>query len=142
MITNRLTIGLIVAMTAVCAAQSGGGIRKPIQFAKGTSAATIEGGVVRGDNDWYDLTAKAGQTMDVRITSVESNAVFQIYQPGFKVTKDDGMTFAEGPTLAKAGGGDDAMTWIGRLPASGKYLIVVGGTRGNASYTLKVSIKP
>jgi hypothetical protein len=133
---------LLIFVSVTLAAQGGGGVRKPIQFAKGTSSATISNSVVRGDSDWYDITAKAGQVMDVRITALEKNAAFTIYQPGFKITKEDGMTFAEGPTLEGAGEGDDATTWSGKLPASGKYLIVVGGTRGNATYKLTVAIKP
>ena len=67
--------------------------------------------------------------MTVRITSIEDNAVFQIYQ-----AKD--MKALDG-----AAEGDDAMSWQGKLPASGKYTIVVGGTRGNTSYKLEVTIK-
>jgi hypothetical protein len=36
---------------------------------------------------------------------------------------------------------DDATTWEGELPANGDYVIAVGGTRGNASYSLEVSVK-
>ena len=42
--------------------------------------------------------------------------------------------------LAGAGEGEDATTWQGQLPTTGDYTVVVGGTRGNASYTLEVSI--
>ncbi len=43
--------------------------------------------------------------------------------------------------LLDAGDEDDAMTWSGTLPSSGDYKIIVGGTRGNATYKLTVSIK-
>jgi hypothetical protein len=64
----------------------------------------------------------------VRISSLEDNAVFQIYVPGHEQTLDG------------AGEGDDATEWSGELPVSGDYRIVVGGTRGNASYRLEVTI--
>jgi hypothetical protein len=85
--------------------------------------------VVRGDRDRYYVGAKAGQRMSVKITSTEKNAVFQIYFHG------------EEESLPGAGDGDDATTWSGELPIDNEYVIVVGGTRGNASYALTISIK-
>lgn len=117
------------------------GVRKVIQFPKGKSAATLAASVVRGDSDRYTLVAKADQTMTVGIRSKEENAVFTIYQPGYSSVVEDGVAMIQGPTLEGAGEGEDAMSWSGRLPASGTYLIEVGGTRGNASYKLTVSIK-
>lgn len=105
------------------------GVKQNIRFKPGTSSAVHTGTVERGDRDEYRLTAKAGQEMTVRISSIEDNAVFQIYQ-----TK--GMKALDG-----AAEGEDAMSWQGKLPASGKYTIVVGGTRGNTSYKLEVTIK-
>ena len=105
------------------------GVKRKIQFERGSSSATVRGNVVRGDRDRYYLGAKKGQTMSVKITSPEDNAVFQIYLPG------------EEKSLKGAGDEDDATDWSGELPADAEYVIVVGGTRGNASYTLKVSIE-
>jgi len=105
------------------------GVNKKIQFQRGSSSATVKGAVVRGDRDRYSLGAKKGQTMSVKITSLEDNAVFQIYLPG------------EEQALPKAGDGDDATDWSGELPQDAEYVIVVGGTRGNATYSLKVSIE-
>ncbi len=85
--------------------------------------------MVRGDRDRYYLGAKAGQTMSVKITSTEKNAVFQIYFHG------------EEEALPGAGDGDDAMNWSGQLPIDNDYVIVVGGMRGNATYALTISIK-
>ena len=105
------------------------GVKQKVRFARGTSSATIRGAVVRGDRDRYYLAAKRGQTMTVKITSLETNAVFQIYFAG------------EQESLQGAGDDDDATEWSGELPADNDYVIVVGGTRGNATYTLKISIK-
>jgi hypothetical protein len=105
------------------------GVKQKVRFARGTSSATIRGAVVRGDRDRYYLGAKAGQTMTVKITSLESNAVFQIYFAG------------EQEALQGAGEEDDATNWSGELPADNEYVIVVGGTRGNATYKLTISIK-
>jgi hypothetical protein len=105
------------------------GVRQKVRFAKGSSSTTISGAVVRDDRDRYYLEAKKGQTMSVKITSLEDNAVFQIFLPG------------EQEALSGAGEGDDATKWSGPLPDDAEYVIVVGGTRGNATYKLTVSIK-
>lgn len=119
---------MLAAALSFAAIVSADGITKRIKFAKGRSSTTISGTVIRGDRDTYILGARAGQRMTVRITSLENNAVFQIEAP-------------DGSYLDGAGEMDDARSWSGRLPGSGDYRIVVGGTRGNASYKVTVSIK-
>lgn len=104
------------------------GIRKRIKFARGKTSAVVSNSVVRGDRDTYIIGARQGQKMSVTITSLEKNAVFQIQTP-------------DGSFLAGADEGDDAMRWSGSLPMSGDYEIIVGGTRGNASYKLTVGIR-
>jgi hypothetical protein len=94
-----------------------------IRFAQGASSAVVEDAVVRGTRDIYLLGAKAGQKMTVSITSLENNAVFDIITPNQKIIKQE------------------AMSWSSKLPANGDYRIVVGGTRGNATYKLQVEIK-
>jgi hypothetical protein len=47
----------------------------------------------------------------------------------------------EGPTLPGAGEGEDAMHIEDRLPVTGAYVIVVGGTRGNADFKLWLAIR-
>ena len=100
-----------------------------IRFARGGSSATVEGAVVRGERAVYLVGARAGQQMRVRVASPENNAVFQLHAPGGR------------GTLPGAGEADDATAWSGALPRTGDYRIVVGGTRGNASYSLHVAIR-
>ena len=88
------------------------------------------GSVLRGDRARHSTVyAKTGQTLEVDITSDEDNAVFQIYLPGEK------------GTLPGAGEMDDAKKFAGKVPTDGEYVIVVGPTRGNATYKLSYSIK-
>ena len=94
-----------------------------IQFARGTNSATVEDAVVRGTRDIYLVNARARQTMTVGITSLEQNAVFDIIAPNGRTLKQEATSFT------------------GKLSAGGDYRIVVGGTRGNASYTLEVTIR-
>lgn len=117
---------LLLVLTLGAAAQDA---PRRIRFARGGSSATVEGAVVRGERAVYLLRARAGQQMRVRVASPENNAVFQLHSPG------------GGGTLPGAGETDDATTWSGALPRSGDYRIVVGGTRGNASYSLHVAIR-
>lgn len=115
--------------------------RGDIKFKRGSSSGTVSGAVVRGDRDQYFMMAGAGQWMEVKISSLENNAVFQlsIYQYGT----------GEDVQLEGAENGDDAYYWYGKLPRPGYSKdgkqnavdIVVGGTRGNASYDLTVTIK-
>lgn len=105
------------------------GVRKRVRFPRGSHSTTVSGSVIRGERDRYILGAKEGQTMTVRVRSVEDNAVFQIYFAG------------EQESLEGAGEGDDATSWSGKLPATTDYVIVVGGTRGNASYKLEIGIE-
>jgi hypothetical protein len=110
-----------------------------IRFPSGQAGTTIEGAVIRGERDLYSLDARAGQTMTVAVTSSERNAVFQIYAPGVRIRHtEDGYDF-QGTELTPAN--SDVRSWKGGLPARGSYLIVVGGTRGNASYKLTVGIR-
>jgi hypothetical protein len=118
-----------------------GGASKQVSFPKGSNSTLIEASVVRGENDQYFLTGKAGQKMAVNISAVEQNAAFAIYQPGYKAGKDaDGILEIKGAALPGAGEGEDATAWKGVLPSSGRYLILVGGTRGNATYKLKITL--
>ena len=73
--------------------------------------------------------AKAGQTMSGQDYLDRENAVFQIYYHG------------EEESLPGAGDAAAATNWSGQLPVNNEYMIVVGGTRGNATYALTTSIK-
>lgn len=94
-----------------------------IRFTRGASGATIQTSVVRGTRDTFVVAANRRQTMNVSITSREQNAVFDIQGPNGVIIKQE------------------ATSWNGILPSSGDYRIIVGGTRGNASYRLRVSVK-
>ena len=65
---------------------------------------TVSGSVIRGEHARHTVTAKAGQTLDVNVTSDEDNAVFHILLPGGKMT------------LPGAGQMDDAKKFSGKVP--------------------------
>jgi type II secretory pathway pseudopilin PulG len=127
---KRLGLALLIVLFVIGSSgfATGDGITKRVRFAKGKSSATFSNAVIRGDRDTYILGAKAGQRMTVRVTALEDNAAFQIENP-------------DGEYMEGAGETDDATSVSVTLPDSGDYRIIVGGTRGNASYRLTVSIR-
>lgn len=121
--TEASTVGKVATVKpTILIAQKSPSPRR-IRFARGASSAAIQNSVVRGTRDTYLLNAKAGQRMTVSISSVEENAVFDIIAP-------NQQTIAQDVTNSSV-----------VLPARGDYRIVVGGTRGNATYKLRVAIK-
>jgi hypothetical protein len=106
------------------------GVRKKVRFAKGGTSTVIKGAVIRAESDRYLVSARKGQTMTVKITSLEGNAVFRIYFSG------------EMESLTGGAADEGSTSWTGSLPADNdEYVIVVTPTRGNASYTLRISVK-
>jgi hypothetical protein len=94
-----------------------------VQFAPGTTGTVLENSVVRGDRDLYLLQAEGGQAMALNIASLEDNAVFDVVSPtGFVMAREVTET--------------DLF-----LSERGDYRVIVGGTRGNATYSLNVSIE-
>lgn len=116
-------------------------IAQPIRFEHNTDSVTISGGVVRGTRDLYYFDGRSGQRLGVAIKAPAESAVFQLYRPGYKLSSKGTITAIKGEPLVGAGETDDARAWTGSLPVSGRYLIVVGGVHGNASYRLSVTIK-
>lgn len=106
----------------------------PVQFAKGTSSATLRGTVAGYDTVRYTVGARAGQTMTVTLAG-SANANFNVYAPG--------VVAGQGEAL---GGTDETRRWTGTLPASGTYVVQVYQMRAQARrgekapHTLTVAI--
>jgi hypothetical protein len=122
---NRLILGLVLLIAGSATAQS---ITQRVRFARGRTTAVLKGSVVRGTQNRYILGARAGQTMIVHISSREKNAVFTILGP-------------DATALAGTEEGVDATDWTGELPLSGDYTVWVSPSRGNATYTLEITIR-
>lgn len=132
---HLLSAAILILTNSLVSAE---GVSKEIKFQAGHSSATQKGCVVGADTDEYSLSAQAGQTMTVTIDSEEDNAVFNIFY-----WSDDILEPVEG--AADQEGGSAVKHWKGQLPGEDgkttRYEIEVGKERGNACYTLKVSIK-
>ena len=114
---------------------------EPIQFSHGASKKIVTGAVIRGERSLYSIDARAGQRLTLSISAVENNAVFQLYAPGARPERRDYGVEILGQALAGATEGQDARRWTGILRQEGAYLVVVGPTRGNATYSLTVAIR-
>lgn len=96
---------------------------QPIRFDVGPMTVHITGAVVSGQRDYYTLGLMQGELLQVKLTALEANAAFSIKT-------------SEGTPLPGAEEGADTISGFWIAPADGEYAIVVGPTRGNASYTL------
>jgi len=95
-----------------------------ITFATGASAASVSSSVVRGERAIYVLGASRGQTMAITIDSTmeQGGALFDVISPSGEIISSGVSVFRQS------------------LVQSGDYRIIVGGSRGNASFDLTVSI--
>jgi len=128
------TLSLALLASTVMAQEA-----REIRFAPGHNSAMVSGAVVRGARDVYSFSARRGQMAKITVSAVESNAAITVWRPGARLgaSIDDDI---EGTTLPGAGEGQDARRWTGSLPQTGRYVIVVGPTRGNATYQLRLGI--
>jgi hypothetical protein len=94
-----------------------------ISFAKGATSTVAKGSVVRGDRKTYLVNAAKNQSMTLSVTALENNAVVDLIGP-------DGKVLKQGATTVKQ-----------VLPATGDYQVIVGGTRGNATYEVTIAIE-
>jgi hypothetical protein len=113
-----------------------------VHFDRGASSKDISGSVIRGERSLYSIDARSGQRLGLSISAAEDNAVFQVYTPGARAKRGDyGVEIGGSKALPGAGEGQDAKRWSGVLAVTGRYLVVVGPTRGNATYKLRVTVR-
>jgi hypothetical protein len=122
---------LVAASSSVLAAD---GIEsRPLQFAKGTSSATVKGSLKGDKTIDYKLRAKAGQNMSVTLKTSNGANYFNVLPPG---------SSGEAIFIGSTSGNE----WTGTLPADGEYTVRVYLMRSaarrseTADYTLTVGI--
>ncbi|MDB5100398.1 MAG: hypothetical protein JWM80_4819 [Cyanobacteria bacterium RYN_339] len=131
--TCLVVLGLLAAAPAWARGEA-----TPLKFAPGASSASVQGGAPQGLHAHYTLGARKGQKMKLRVSSTGNNAGIAIFLPGWTFDKDG---YPSGKMLAGAGEKEDVSTWNGTLPASGTYLVDIGGRHGGTDYKLTVEIK-
>lgn len=96
-----------------------------IQIPVGQASVTLQGSIVRGEGaKAYSLAARKGQVLDLGALSAGNAAAFELRDPA-------------GRTIS----GRDLRALTTVLPETGTYRVVVGATRGNATYSLQVTVK-
>ncbi len=113
---------LILFLLLTLPVLAGDGIDR-LQFQPGADYGSVADSIARGNVYTWVAGAGRGQRMTVVVTSVEDNAVFEIYGPRDEV-------------LVR-----DARAWSGTLPSDGDYHIIVAPTRGNTTYRMIVHIR-
>lgn len=132
---------LILSASSVSAGAASCDAPTPIRFAAGKSAAAIEGGIARGELVCFTITARQGQGMAISDSvQPDTNVVMQIYQPPWSIARSADGIRVRGRALPGAAEGEDAKSWAGKLPKSGRYLLVLGASWGGADYHLHVEI--
>lgn len=136
----RSVLSLVAAVLALSAAGAARAGEQPeIRLEPGQTSVIVEGAVAAHDRDIHPFTARAGQRVRVVVTSTQGNAAFDIYLPGSSVFRNEDDLWAfRGEPLRGADAGRDTTVWEGVLPRTGRYLIVVGPTRMNAVYSLRI----
>lgn len=118
-----LAIALGVALAVHAASQT-----RPVQFAKGTSAATMNGSVKGYDTMDYTLRATAGQTMTVSMKASHAGAFFNVLPPGSK-------------DVAIYNSSIDGNDYSGTLEKAGAYTIRVYLMRNEARRGVRADYK-
>ena len=114
----------------------------PIQFSTDGRDTKLSNVVTRSHYACYAFEAEAGRTLHAKVVSARSNVVFVVYAPGYAVTVDDQGPNVTGPTLPGAGEDDEAVKLSAKLALTGRYLILVGMTRGDAqAFTFSVGLQ-
>jgi hypothetical protein len=132
---RSILLTALLALTPALAGAADKVTTTPVQFAKGTSSATLRGTVAGYDTVRYTVVARAGQTMTVTLAG-SANANLNVYAPGVV----PGQAEALGST-------DETRRWTGTLPASGTYVVQVYQMRAQARrgekapHTLTITIR-
>lgn len=139
---RRFLLGTLPLLAAAPAlAQQLPAIRT-LSVTPGSNATNVTGSLADAKaRGLYYVPGQAGQTMNVAVASPGNNVVFQVWEPGTGVTTNaDGRLALNGKPMRDAGPKEEPAAWIGALPKTGPYLLVVYSRRDAASYTLTVSV--
>ncbi|MGH7018274.1 MAG: hypothetical protein ACREEY_00235 [Brevundimonas sp.] len=127
---------LAAALTATLALPAGAqdhSRTERVQFARGTSSATLHGNLHGYDTVDYVLGARGGQTLNVRLQPTNASAYFNVTKQGA-----DEALFV---------GSTSGNQFTGRLPSNGDYVVRVYLMRNaarrdeHANYTLTVGVR-
>lgn len=140
-----LSIASVSFVSSLAATAEAGNCLKPtpVAFHRGTSSTIVAGGVIRAESVCYVVSAKAGQALHLVVRSPDQNVVVTAYEPGYiMVPRSGDDPDFKGSTLPGASDRDEATRLNARLPATGKYLLVLGTTRGaGGEFNMKIGVR-
>lgn len=119
------TIQPLNSQTSTNAQTTGNRDRGKINFAAGSSSATVEGNLASKAVDQFTFDATANQTGTITIESPNQDVLLTLVAPS-------------GSPIQRYQSGQS--NWSGTLPESGTYRVNVVATKQAASYKMNVSI--
>ena len=139
----RRTLALLALLLPLAALPARGQPLPEIPTLQMTAdGAKVTGKLAPGGRNLYYVSAQSLQALAITLTSAGNFAVFQVYGPGAQVTAGpQDIPTITGTTLTDAGTADASMAWMGVVPQSGQYLIVVDSKGGATAYTLTVQFQ-
>ena len=121
---------LVLIMGSAALAQGGKAEPNRIEFKRGTTSTSVNGTMRGAEQAEYVLTAKKGQTLTIKITSVPARtAGFDLHGPE---DVDLGLEF------------DTNLSFSRRLPKTGDYLITVvklSDAVRMSKYTMTITVR-
>jgi uncharacterized protein YecT (DUF1311 family) len=136
----RSLVSLLVIVSGFLAAVASAATSPiPIEFPRGASSTSVHGGIARGETPRYTFSARADQWIEIVLTSVEGNAVAQIYRPGWRLGATGEVV--SGDLQIEIGADAGSGEWSEVLPATGTYLVQLGTARGGAEFDLELAIR-
>jgi hypothetical protein len=113
------------------------GVEKDLDFSNRNDSAVMQGNVRRGMPDRYMITATKGQSLSAKLLS-KDGARFDMYEPGSSLTLLSSGYVVQGARVGKQEDGTNLRT---KLPANGKYLLLVRPEGDHAFYTLELAVR-
>ena len=113
------------------------GMEKDLDFSHRNDSAVMEGTVRRGAPHRYLVTAAKGQSFSAKLQS-KDGARFDVYEPGASLTLLSSGYVVQG---ARVGKQEDGISLSAKLPADGKYLMLVRPEGDQAFYTLELAVR-
>jgi hypothetical protein len=122
----RRAFAVITLALLLCATEAGAQCEsKRVKFQRGSTTAALRGKVSAARAVCYELRARAGQRMSVRLTSTGKKVRFGVMPPGF-----DREPLAENVT-----------NWEAVLEEDGDYAISITVPKGSDFYTVEVTVR-
>ena len=122
----KRTFAVVTLALLLCANDAGAQCKSQrVKFARGATTAALRGKVTSARAVCYELRARAGQRMSVRLTSTGKKVRFGVMPPGF-----DREPVAENVT-----------NWEAVLEEDGDYVISVSVPKGSDFYTFEVTVQ-